>query len=157
MSGEHIGFGSSPTDCVLFGTSNQTFLEGAVATALSAATWNVDEQMVSGRIELPPLEDSCSSSGLLRRRFEEKAPGGDSGADGEFVAKVRPPAHPKAKFTAEDDQLIIYLKEHEFMWKEIAEYFPGRTSGTLQVRYCKKLKDRGSEWSPEMVWHIPFI
>jgi hypothetical protein len=43
---------------------------------------------------------------------------------------------PNLKFTAEDDQLLVDLKENRNLtWKRIAEFFPGRSSGTLQVRY----------------------
>jgi len=36
-------------------------------------------------------------------------------------------------------------------WKQIAEFFPGRSSGTLQVRYCTKLKAKGGAWTDELV------
>lgn len=60
------------------------------------------------------------------------------------------PRGPKLKFTPEDDQLLIDLKEHKNLtWKQIADFFPGRTSGTLQVRYCTKLKAKTTLWSDE--------
>lgn len=60
--------------------------------------------------------------------------------------------HPKAKFTAEDDDLLVDLKEvRKLTWKQIAEHFDGRTAGALQVRYCTKLKARSIEWSEEDV------
>jgi hypothetical protein len=46
-------------------------------------------------------------------------------------------------FSEEDDKLLIKLKEEdELPWAEIAEYFPERSKGTLQVHYCTKLKRR---------------
>jgi hypothetical protein len=36
-------------------------------------------------------------------------------------------------------------------WKQIADFFPGRSSGTLQVRYCTKLKAKTTVWTDEMV------
>lgn len=46
----------------------------------------------------------------------------------------------KSLFTPEEDQKVIYLKEQkDFSWREIAKYFRGRTQGTLQVRYSRKL------------------
>lgn len=62
------------------------------------------------------------------------------------------PRGPKLKFTAEDDQLLIELKEQKNLtWKQIADFFPGRSSGTLQVRYCTKLKAKTTQWTDEMV------
>ncbi|KZF24455.1 hypothetical protein L228DRAFT_266790 [Xylona heveae TC161] len=62
------------------------------------------------------------------------------------------PRGPKVKFTREDDQLLIDLKENKALtWKQIADFFPGRTSGTLQVRYCTKLKAKTAVWTDDMV------
>lgn len=62
------------------------------------------------------------------------------------------PRGPKLKFTTEDDQLLIDLKENKSLtWKQIADFFPGRTSGTLQVRYCTKLKAKTTQWTDETV------
>lgn len=61
----------------------------------------------------------------------------------------------RARFTPEDDQLLKWLKESaspRISWEQIAEFFPGRKSGTLQVRYCTKLKEKGPmEWTEDMV------
>jgi hypothetical protein len=44
------------------------------------------------------------------------------------------------------------LKEKKSLtWKQIADFFPGRSSGTLQVRYCTKLKAKATVWSDQMV------
>jgi hypothetical protein len=65
----------------------------------------------------------------------------------------RPPG-PKLKFTPEEDALLVDLKENKNLtWKQIADFFPGRTSGTLQVRYCTKLKAKDVVWTDEMVSH----
>lgn len=62
------------------------------------------------------------------------------------------PEGPKIKFTPEDDQLLVDLKEkYNLTWKQIAEFFPGRSSGTLQVRYCTKLKVKATVWTEETV------
>lgn len=67
------------------------------------------------------------------------------------------PRGPKLKFTADDDRLLMELKEiKNLTWKQIADFFPGRSSGTLQVRYCTKLKAKTTQWSAESVrisWH----
>lgn len=64
------------------------------------------------------------------------------------------PRGPKLKFTPEDDQLLVDLKEKKNLtWKQIADFFPGRSSGTLQVRYCTKLKAKTTVWTDEMVSH----
>ena len=67
------------------------------------------------------------------------------------------PRGPKLKFTPEEDALLVDLKEEKNLtWKQIADFFPGRTSGTLQVRYCTKLKAKDVVWTEEMVSRILF-
>lgn len=62
------------------------------------------------------------------------------------------PRGPKLKFTPEEDSLLVELKENKNLtWKQISDFFPGRTSGTLQVRYCTKLKAKDTVWTDEMV------
>ncbi|KAJ5907322.1 hypothetical protein N7495_000004 [Penicillium taxi] len=47
------------------------------------------------------------------------------------------------RILSKDDQLLIELKEERSLpWKQIAEHFPGRSEGSLQVRYCTRLKGR---------------
>ncbi|CAG8924972.1 unnamed protein product [Penicillium salamii] len=61
------------------------------------------------------------------------------------------PKGPKTKFGPTEDATLIQLKEHwNFTWKQIQHWFPGRTSGTLQVRYCTKLKAKNVVWTEEM-------
>ena len=73
------------------------------------------------------------------------------GMDG-MPAPAPRPRGPKLKFTPEDDQLLVDLKENKSLtWKQIAEFFPGRSSGTLQVRYCTKLKAKTTQWTEETV------
>lgn len=65
------------------------------------------------------------------------------------------PRGPKLKFTTEDDQLLVDLKENKALtWKQIAEFFPGRSSGTLQVRYCTKLKAKTTIWTDDTVMRL---
>ncbi|KAL1912488.1 hypothetical protein Sste5344_001504 [Sporothrix stenoceras] len=109
---------------------------------------------------LPPthhhhrLPDTGPPSKMMRRDGE----GGGGGAGGApsvvGQAGMPPPAPrprgPKLKFTPEDDQLLIDLKENKSLtWKQIADFFPGRSSGTLQVRYCTKLKAKTTQWTDE--------
>jgi hypothetical protein len=62
------------------------------------------------------------------------------------------PKGPKYKFTPADDTLLLELKETKgLMWKQIESFFPGRSSGTLQVRYCTKLKTKSTVWTEDMV------
>lgn len=62
------------------------------------------------------------------------------------------PRGPKLKFTPEDDALLVELKENKALsWKQIAEFFPGRSSGTLQVRYCTRLKAKETLWTDDTV------
>ncbi|KAL1880774.1 hypothetical protein VTK73DRAFT_5159 [Phialemonium thermophilum] len=97
------------------------------------------------------LPDTGPPNKLARREGE----GGGGGAPSVVgQAGMPPPAPrprgPKLKFTPEDDQLLIDLKENKNLtWKQIADFFPGRSSGTLQVRYCTKLKAKTTQWSDE--------
>ncbi|PSN59157.1 putative transcriptional activator Myb, partial [Corynespora cassiicola Philippines] len=60
------------------------------------------------------------------------------------------PKGPKCKFTDENDKLLIDLKEKKNLtWWQVADFFPGRTPETLQVRYCTKLKKHA--WTDETV------
>ncbi|KAJ5629013.1 hypothetical protein N7490_011241 [Penicillium lividum] len=62
------------------------------------------------------------------------------------------PKGPKLKFTPREDSLLVELKEEKNLtWKQVADFFPGRTSGTLQVRYCTKLKAKDVVWTDELV------
>jgi hypothetical protein len=69
------------------------------------------------------------------------------------------PKGPKLKFSPEDDALLVELKETKNLtWKQIADFFPGRSSGTLQIRYCTKLKAKETILRETMVnrcslWH----
>jgi hypothetical protein len=65
---------------------------------------------------------------------------------------ARRPQRPRVKFSKEEDELLIELKEKRHLtWKQIADFFPGRNPGTLQVRYCTRLKTEGTSWTREMV------
>jgi hypothetical protein len=62
------------------------------------------------------------------------------------------PKGPKLKFTPKEDSLLVELKEDKNLsWRQVSDFFPGRTSGTLQVRYCTKLKAKDVVWTDEMV------
>ncbi|KAK4903586.1 hypothetical protein LTR49_026795, partial [Elasticomyces elasticus] len=62
------------------------------------------------------------------------------------------PKGTKIKFTAEDDALLVELKKtRNLTWKQISNFFPGRSPGTLQVRYCTKLKAKTTAWTDDMV------
>ncbi|KAK4504542.1 hypothetical protein PRZ48_005458 [Zasmidium cellare] len=65
------------------------------------------------------------------------------------------PKGPKLKFTPDDDALLVELKETKNLtWKQIADFFPGRSSGTLQVRYCTKLKAKTTVWTDDMIHRL---
>ncbi|OAF59520.1 hypothetical protein VC83_03880 [Pseudogymnoascus destructans] len=56
-------------------------------------------------------------------------------------AKRSPPGR-QSTYSAAGDELLVQLKEDEKLpWDEIAEFFPGRTKGMLQVHYYTKLKN----------------
>ncbi|KAK2732809.1 hypothetical protein FQN57_002475 [Myotisia sp. PD_48] len=91
---------------------------------------------------------------------ELTSPGGAAGSQSVVGQPGMPdpaprPRGPKLKFTPEDDRLLVELKENRNLtWKQIAEFFPGRTSGTLQVRYCTKLRAKATVWTDEAVLRL---
>lgn len=103
------------------------------------------------------LPDQGPPSKMARREGDGGMSSGGGGAPS-VVGQVGMPSPaprprgPKLKFTPEDDALLIDLKENKSLtWKQIADFFPGRSSGTLQVRYCTKLKAKTTQWSDETV------
>jgi hypothetical protein len=85
-------------------------------------------------------------------------PGSSAAAAQQMPSPAPRPRGPKLKFTPEDDAKLVDLKEGKALtWKQIAEYFPGRSSGTLQVRYCTKLKAKTTQWTDETVRYIQFL
>lgn len=71
------------------------------------------------------------------------------------LPEQRPPCGIKAKFKDEDDQLLRKLKEDYpylgLTWKQISDFFPGRSAGTLQVRYCTKIRKKDILWNDDTV------
>ncbi|EQK97424.1 MYB DNA-binding domain-containing protein [Ophiocordyceps sinensis CO18] len=114
--------------------------------AAAAAAASSDQPPMHHHHHLPDLGPPSKS---MRRE--------DAGGAPSMVGQVGMPSPaarprgPKLKFTAEDDQLLIELKEQKNLtWKQIADFFPGRSSGTLQVRYCTKLKAKTTLWTEDM-------
>lgn len=103
---------------------------------------------------LPPTEGSMGKRARIgEAESSQMSMGAPSvvGMEGMPMPAARPRG-PKLKFTPEDDQLLVDLKENKSLtWKQIAEFFPGRSSGTLQVRYCTKLKAKTTQWTDETV------
>ncbi|KAK3906506.1 hypothetical protein C8A05DRAFT_40700 [Staphylotrichum tortipilum] len=111
-----------------------------------------------GQAAAPPthhhhrLPDTGPPSKMMRRDGESSGGTGAPSMVGQagMPAPAPRPRGPKLKFTPEDDQLLIDLKENKNLtWKQIADFFPGRSSGTLQVRYCTKLKAKTTQWTDE--------
>lgn len=94
-------------------------------------------------------QDTCSLS--------ESRPGAYERVAGKpSYPPIAPSRGPKQRFTQEDDDLLKKLKEDyispRLSWKQIADFFPDRNSGTLQVRYCTKLKKKDEiRWTEESV------
>ncbi|KAK3615174.1 hypothetical protein LTR56_026758 [Elasticomyces elasticus] len=62
------------------------------------------------------------------------------------------PKDSKHKFTIEDDALLVELKKTKNLtWKQISNF---RSSGTLQVRYCTKLKAKTTLWTDDMIQRL---
>ncbi|KAI5306765.1 hypothetical protein KEM56_007212 [Ascosphaera pollenicola] len=107
---------------------------------------------------LPPQMNAYYRDG--RSSADSLSPPGMSGALSVVGQPGMPspaprPRGPKLKFTPTEDSLLIELKENKNLtWKQIADFFPGRTSGTLQVRYCTKLKAKATVWTDDAVHRL---
>ncbi|KAJ5367845.1 hypothetical protein N7541_001786 [Penicillium brevicompactum] len=88
-------------------------------------------------------EYSCSQrSDRATSHYENKIDSQHSKQPPQKGSRAGKPTGP-TRFPSKDDQLLIKLKEERSLpWKRIAEYFPGRSEGSLQVRYCTRLKGR---------------
>ncbi|CAJ2506388.1 Uu.00g005180.m01.CDS01 [Anthostomella pinea] len=99
------------------------------------------------------LPDQGPPSKMMRREGDGSMSAGGAPSVVGQVGMPTPaprPRGPKLKFMPEDDALLIDLKENKSLtWKQIADFFPGRSSGTLQVRYCTKLKAKITQWTDE--------
>ena len=88
-------------------------------------------------------EQSCSNEWTKGPRASDKEVHEESSKK----SKARKPkannASTGAQVLSEDDRRLIELKEKRDMsWNQIAQHFPGRSKGALQVRYCTRLKNR---------------
>ncbi|EAS33551.3 MYB DNA-binding domain-containing protein [Coccidioides immitis RS] len=106
------------------------------------------------------LPSQATISGTQSGDTDLTSPGGVTGTQSVVGQPGMPdpaprPRGPKLKFTPEEDSLLVELKENKNLtWKQIADFFPGRTSGTLQVRYCTKLKAKATVWTDEAVQRL---
>lgn len=105
----------------------------------------------SGMLPQPGYyHDNTLGYGLEQKEGGMGSPdaGKPSSPNAEF--RIAPMRNSKAKFTADDDELLIELKENQkYSWKRIAQHFPGRTPGALQVRYCTKLRKKSQNWTSD--------
>ncbi|KAK5129913.1 hypothetical protein LTR08_002714 [Meristemomyces frigidus] len=98
----------------------------------------------------PPAKSQRTGYDAVSAAAEDQGPPSVVGQPG-MPEPAPKPKGPKLKFTADEDALLVELKEtKDLTWKQIADFFPGRTSGTLQVRYCTKLKAKVAVWTDEM-------
>ncbi|KAJ6437517.1 Glyoxalase/bleomycin resistance protein/dioxygenase [Purpureocillium lavendulum] len=84
----------------------------------------------------------CATHGALEAKKPKQAQRSANGS-----ASQRRNGDVQGRFTSDEDDSIIRLKEElQLSWTEIhrqhTEQYPGRSKGSLQVRYCTKLKDR---------------
>ena len=102
-------------------------------------------------LESQQLVHERSSSSSSSSSAEEDGPPGLFRQHG-MPEPIPRPKGPKVRFTPEDDALLVELKQTQnLLWKQIAYFFPGRSCGTLQVRYCTKLRAKTTVWTDEMV------
>lgn len=68
--------------------------------------------------------------------------------------ELRQRSRARAKFTQDEDQLIMHLRKKRETWKSIAKKIPGRSPGALQVRFSTKLKFKTVDWEKGLVCTI---
>ncbi|KAJ6126487.1 hypothetical protein N7523_002099 [Penicillium sp. IBT 18751x] len=88
-------------------------------------------------------EQSCSNKRTKGPRSSDK----EVHEESFMKSKARKPkannTSTGARVLSKDDLLLIELKEKgDMSWDQIAQHFPGRSKGALQVRYCTRLKKR---------------
>jgi hypothetical protein len=86
----------------------------------------------------------CDIRSEVRRRENTSTVGS---TQNKSIRKQKGPARDVTKgnvpFSFEEDDLLRQLKERDHLpWNRISAHFPGRTKGSLQVRYSTRLKDR---------------
>jgi hypothetical protein len=59
-------------------------------------------------------------------------------------AENAPSRSKRPRFTEEEDARLVDLKQRGWSWEDIQRSFPGRSTGSLQVRYSTKLKERNA-------------
>lgn len=107
-------------------------------------------QTTSTHLPNPQTYYHESAFGGMDKEMEQVSTVGSSSSGSKNEFRVAPMRNSKAKFTADDDELLIELKENQkYSWKRIAQHFPGRTPGALQVRYCTKLRKKSQNWTSE--------
>jgi hypothetical protein len=112
-------------------------LHGADENSLSAVDGNPWMEEPRSELEEPISHDYYGES--LYAPYEK----GLSSVVGEpgMPEPAAKPKGPKIIFRPEDDALLSQLKETKNLtWRQISDFFPGRSPGTLQVRYYTRLK-----------------
>jgi hypothetical protein len=81
-----------------------------------------------------------------RHRLARKKSNGVTKCKGKPASTSR-----RARYTSADDAMILQLRGQGLSWSAIAEQFPGRSAGAIQLRYHTKLKAAEKEWEVEEI------
>ena len=105
-----------------------------------AQTWMPESELGGAR----ELVDEFKAR--LSVRHGKKNRQGKTDVTGERTAKRRRgrPQPKRPRFTEEEDARLVDLKQRGWSWEDIQRSFPGRSTGSLQVRYSTKLKERNA-------------
>ena len=122
-----------------------------VATTPSTATPQSEEIPISGFLTLKTFKSKVIYCLSFSQELSPQLGGTSVSRSGDRRDSEQSPLQEQAtsthvrhsKFSPQDDKLLRRLKEDECLsWDEIAEQFPERSKGTLQVHYSTKLKRR---------------
>lgn len=118
-------------------------MDGSPPTFMVQFTWDPCAEHGAGRRE---TETRTAISSAERRRPARQKSKGITKDKGKPTSTSN-----RARYTPADDAKILRLKEQGLSWSAIAEEFPGRSAGAIQVRYQTKLKPTEEWWEVEEI------
>ncbi|KAK5651065.1 hypothetical protein OQA88_13713 [Cercophora sp. LCS_1] len=95
------------------------------------------------------VAENRSSASPAKRHRSARQRSTRSTNDEDTAANSKPTPR-RARYTPQDDAKIRQLKEQGLSWMAIAEQFPERSPGAIELRYHTKLKTNPSRGVPQL-------
>jgi hypothetical protein len=99
----------------------------------------------------PGLEADSGGSQVSPTSKGSQRPGSSGSAKHSMAAMTKPPlvaAKRQSKWSAEEDKLIIELRQSGMKWDDISKHLPGRSAISCRLHYQNYLERRG-DWDEE--------